>query len=363
MWHTLYARSIARQCSLQVSFRTLTSVAAEVNRNAVQPHVPVLLRETISALNVRPGQIFVDMTFGAGGHTRAILERGGRVVAIDRDPSVKSIATDLKKEFPNEFDFRTAKFTDIRHVLNEVDVRAGSVAGMVFDCGCSSMQMDQEARGFSASNPDGPLDMRMNPNDPDSPSAAQLVNSLSAYSLARIFKVYGEEKRCHRIANAIIAYRYEMKVIRTTGEFCRVVDAAFSDGTRRTDMLGRPTSNATKAMMALRIFVNDELNQLNHGLRLAADVVMDGGRVAVLSFHSLEDRIVKRHFAGVDMSEPISHSLSQKYRNAAGWHQPEELVQKWLPVFQHAVQPTEDEIERNPRSRSAKLRAALRNMG
>lgn len=365
MWRNMYSTNIRRYFKPRhwsrglVDFTVATAKSEQALSIQKRKHVPVLLRETISALNVRPDKTFVDMTFGAGGHTREILKRGAKVVAIDRDPSVESIATEFKEEFGSRFDFRVAKFTEIRNVLADAGVPAGSVSGILVDCGCSSMQMDS-ARGFSSSKPNSPFDMRMNPADPQGPTAAQLVNHLSAESLAKIFKTYGEEKYSRKIADAIISYRYEMKQIRTIGEFCQVVEAAFAPSHFRTDMIGRQVNLATKAIMGLRIFVNDELNQLNRGLHLMYDILHNEGQAVVISFHSLEDRIVKRHFSGVDMDEPVSHTIAQKYRNAGAWHKPTEMRPKWISIFKDVVTPSEDEIEQNPRSRSAKLRGAVK---
>jgi len=278
---------------------------------------------------------------------------------LDRDPTVLPKAEEFKKAFPERFDFTTAKFSQLREVLDHHGVAPCSVSGVVIDCGCSSMQMDS-ARGFSHSHsPSAPLDMRMNPSEADTLSAVHLVNTLDVPTLARIFKHYGEEKNAMKIATAISDYRYQMKQIRTTGELSGIVEAAFSEGHERTDSLGRKSGLATKVFMALRIFVNDELNQLNRGLLLVYEALRIGGRAAVISFHSLEDRIVKRHFAGIDMNEPVSRSISQKYRNSAAWHSAEELEPKWGTIHR-LVLPSEAEILMNPRSRSAKLRVSER---
>ncbi|XP_003739018.1 probable methyltransferase-like protein 15 [Galendromus occidentalis] len=342
--------------STPVSRFTRGHSTLQENVKAEKPlHTSVLLKESIDALLIEEDKTYVDMTFGAGGHTRAMLEQGARVVAIDRDPSVSELADEVKEEYKDRFDFGVSKFTDVRDVLSRHCVKMGSVSGVLIDCGFSSMQMDQP-RGFSISK-DGPLDMRMNPAEKDCPTAAALVNVLDAESLARIFKVYGGERNARKIAEAIVSYRYEMKRMRTTRELSEVVEAAFSEGHERRDSLGRFTSLATKIFMALRIFVNDELNELNRALYLSHQMLVPYGRAAVISFHSLEDRIVKRHFQGIDLDEPASQSISQKYKNSTAWHSEAEIVKTWIPIPKF-IAPSPDEVERNPRSRSAKLRVA-----
>ncbi|KAM7291964.1 12S rRNA N4-methylcytidine methyltransferase [Ixodes scapularis] len=197
-----------------------------------------------------------------------------------------------------------SRFSEVEETLEQLGVEPNSVDGAILDCGCSSMQFDDPSRGFGLST-NGPLDMRMDAERyPNEPTAADVVNSLDYESLARILKVYGEEKKAKKVAQAIVDSRFMMRSIDTTWELAQLVETALSDGLgERRDMLGRPTHLATKTFMALRIFVNDELNELNHALTVGRRLLRPGGRLAVLSFHSLEDRLVKRHFQTVDLMQ------------------------------------------------------------
>lgn len=329
-------------------------------------HTPVMLEEVIESLNIQDDQTILDLTFGAGGHTRCILEAASRVrvLALDRDPSAHRRAQEMAKQYPaGRLVPLLGRFSELGPLLSEQGLSEGSVDGALLDCGCSSMQMDDPRRGFGLAR-DGPLDMRMDAaRFPDEPTAADVVNSLDYDSLVKVLKVYGEEKRAKKVAQAIVDSRFMMKSLRTTGELARVVEAALDDFVvADEDLLGRPSHPATKTFMALRIAVNNELNELHWALgQLAQRWLRPGARLAVLSFHSLEDRIVKRHFQGVDVDEPVSKSIAQRHRNAAVWHSPEEMAAEgrrlWRPLGPLLL-PSVAEVERNPRSRSAKLRVA-----
>ncbi|XP_077529063.1 putative methyltransferase-like protein 15 homolog isoform X1 [Haemaphysalis longicornis] len=350
-------------------------------------HTPVMLQEVIESLNIQDDQTILDLTFGAGGHTRCILEaaRGVRVLALDRDPSAHGRAQEMAKHYPpGRLVPLLGRFSELGPLLAEQGLAEGSLDGALLDCGCSSAQMDDPRRGFGLAR-DGPLDMRMDAaRFPDEPTAADVVNSLDYDSLVKVLKVYGEEKRAKKVAQAIVDSRFMMKSLRTTGELARVVEAALDDCTREAvtcgsgrgapqpaphcrsagpaeDMLGRPSHPATKTFMALRIAVNNELNELHWALGLAQRWLRPGARLAVLSFHSLEDRIVKRHFQGVDVDEPVSKSIAQRHRNAAVWHSRDEMAAErrrlWRPLGPLQL-PSAAEVQRNPRSRSAKLRVA-----
>lgn len=328
-------------------------------------HTPVMLQEVIESLNIQDDQTILDLTFGAGGHTRCILEaaRGVRVLALDRDPSAHGRAQEMAKHYPaGRLVPLLGRFSELGPLLAEQGLAEGSLDGALLDCGCSSAQMDDPRRGFGLAR-DGPLDMRMDAaRFPDEPTAADVVNSLDYDSLVKVLKVYGEEKRAKKVAQAIVDSRFMMKSLRTTGELARVVEAALDDcAGPAEDMLGRPSHPATKTFMALRIAVNNELNELHWALGLAQRWLRPGARLAVLSFHSLEDRIVKRHFQGVDVDEPVSKSIAQRHRNAAVWHSRDEMAAErrrlWRPLGPLQL-PSAAEVQRNPRSRSAKLRVA-----
>lgn len=296
------------------------------------PHVPVLLDEVLAALSPLDGARIVDGTFGAGGYSRALLAAGASVIAIDRDPSVTRFATALKSEFPSRFNFVAGAFAELD------ELAAGPVDGVALDLGVSSMQLDEADRGFSFMR-EGPLDMRM---AADGDSAADLVNSLDEADLATLLFAYGEERKSRRIAHSIVAARADAPIA-TTAQLARLIEKA----------IGRKPGEAhpaTRSFQALRIAVNDEFGQLVEGLFAAERLLTEGGRLAVVTFHSLEDRIVKRFF-DPDKSGP-----------ARSRHLPQATAElhRWLDVAK-ARKPSAAEIARNPRSRSAILRSARRS--
>ena len=302
---------------------------------AAMPHIPVLLDEVIAALDPQPGDLVVDATFGAGGYTRALLGRGATVHAFDRDPDAILSGRNWPEagENPPRLVLHPRRFSEMASALREAGI--AQVDGVVMDIGVSSMQLDQAERGFAFSL-DGPLDMRMSQ---DGPSAADFVNTADEGMIADVLFQYGEERQSRRVARAIIAAR----PLATTGELARVVRKAL--GYRP----GAPKDPATRSFQAIRIHVNGELEELESGLAGAAGLLREGGRLAVVSFHSLEDRIVKRFLR--DVSETRSGSR----------HLP--LPEMRAPLFTRvakAVKPSEAEIARNPRARSSVLRSALR---
>jgi 16S rRNA (cytosine1402-N4)-methyltransferase len=302
-----------------------------------QPHIPVMLAEVLQALQPVQGQTIIDGTFGAGGYSRAILSSGAHVVALDRDPSVKPAAVKLAQEFPTQFELVETAFSKL------ADVVSGQVAnvvdGIVLDIGVSSMQLDEAGRGFSFRF-DGPLDMRMAANGK---TAADVVNSEGHGRLASIFSRLGEEKHAGRIATMILRKR-EIQHFTRTSELANAIEA----------LIGRKPGDrihpATRVFQALRIYVNDELGELALALEAAERALKPGGRLVVVTFHSLEDRIVKRF-------------LSDRGTQPAGSrHMPQASVLEptFLPIGKGIVPPSDAEIAVNPRSRSAKLRAAMR---
>ena len=297
------------------------------------PHAPVLLQEVLDALAPSAGQTIVDGTFGAGGYARGILASGAAVVAFDRDPSVAAHAQDLDGA---RFRLIEARFSEMAELLGD-----GGIDGVVLDLGVSSMQLDQAERGFSFMR-DVPLDMRMGAVGS---TAADLVNTLDAEELARIIFIYGEERQSRRIARAIVRRR-ETELFSRTLELADFIEAAL--GGRR----GAKTHPATRAFQALRIAVNEELSELEAGLIAAERVLKAGGRLCVVTFHSLEDRIVKGFFA------------VRAGRTPGGSRHAPPVESKHAPSFQlmfNGVRaPSESEMAVNPRARSAKLRAAVR---
>ena len=299
------------------------------------PHVPVMLPEVVEALAPGPGKTIVDGTFGAGGYSRALLEAGADVLALDRDPSAQRFADALLVEFPHSFSWRRRRFSEMEAELD------APCDGVALDLGVSSMQIDEPERGFSFMR-DGPLDMRMGD---EGPSAADLVNTAEPAELARIFFVYGEERQSRRIAAALVRRRALEPFTRTL-ELAESVEKAV--GGRR----GAPIHPATRVFQGLRIAVNQELAELEAGLDAAERMLKSGGRLAVVTFHSLEDRIVKAFFTERAGRMPAgSRHLPQV---AAGPPPTFELL------FKGARAPGPDELAANPRARSAKLRAGVR---
>ncbi len=298
------------------------------------PHTPVLLAEVLEALAPRPGQLIVDGTFGAGGYARAFLERGAEVAAFDRDPAARNYAAALASS--GRLSLTQDRFSTMAQHLGEA-----AADGVALDLGVSSMQLDEPARGFSLMR-DGPLDMRMGT---DGPTAAELVNEAEAGELARIFRDYGEERQARRIAGAIVRRRAEQPFARTL-DLAEVVERAL--GGRR----GAKLHPATRVFQALRIAVNAELEELEQGLAAAERVLKAGGRLAVVSFHSLEDRIVKTFLA--ERSGRVPGGSRHAPPLAKGPAPSFELI------FNGARGPTAAEAAANPRARSAKLRAAVR---
>lgn len=302
------------------------------------PHAPVLLAEVIAALAPRAGDVIIDATFGAGGYTRAILATGARVIALDRDPTVQPHADAVANDYPGRFRLVRTPFSGLAEAF--VDSGEARLDGAVFDIGVSSMQLDQAERGFSFMR-DGPLDMRMSD---EGETAADIVNGWDHGPMAHIFKLYGDERQSGRVATAILRRRVERPFERTL-DLAEVVEKAL--GGRRA-----PIHPATRVFQALRIAVNDELGQLRQGLEAAEAALSPGGRLAVVTFHSLEDRIVKAF-------------LTERTGNAPGGsrHAPvaiETRKPSFVLSFKGAREAGEAERAHNPRARSAKLRAAVR---
>jgi 16S rRNA (cytosine1402-N4)-methyltransferase len=296
-------------------------------------HHPVMLPEVLAALSPRDGGHYIDGTFGGGGYARAILEAADcTVLGIDRDPDAIARGLALAKEFGGRLTMMQGEFSAMEELAG-----ANSSDGVVLDIGVSSFQFDQAERGFSLRE-DGPLDMRMSKSGE---SAADVVNTVEEDELTRILRDLGEEKFARRVARAIIAAR----PLSRTAELADVVSKALGPAALR-----HPIHPATRTFQALRIQVNDELGELQRGLEAAERVLKSGGRVVVVAFHSLEDRIVKRFFAERGKPQP-----------AGSRHAPQTMPsrqQTFRLVTSKPQMPTEAEIARNPRARSARLRAA-----
>lgn len=346
------------------SHRCFSSILPNLQRKkSLQPHNPVMADETIEYLEPSESQLIIDMTFGAGGHTKRILESSPnvKVIALDRDPVAHSYAQQLSEEYPKRLIPILGRFSELPTLLTQNNVKQNTVDGILFDFGCSSMQFDVAERGFSVSK-NGPLDMRMDKDRcPDQPTAAEVLAKIEEYDLARILKVYGEEKNAKKIARAVIDLRYAVKKLETTKELADLVYATCG-GEIRIDKLDRPSHIATKTFQALRIFVNDELNEINYGMILAEKYLKIGGRLVTITFHSLEDTIVKRHLMGY--IDDVANPVALKYASHLMIHdksQIETLMESnWHQLHKHVLTPRFEEIENNPRSRSAKFRAAIK---
>ena len=298
------------------------------------PHVPVLLAEVVAALAPAPGERHVDATFGAGGYTRAILATGAEVVAFDRDPDALAAGRALEEAEGG----LTLVASDFSRLAEELDARdLAPVDGVTMDIGVSSMQLDQAERGFSF-QADGPLDMRMSR---EGPSAADFLNTADEEAIADVLYRYGEEPKSRRVARAVVAAR----PLETTAQFAAVVRKALGH---------RPHEKkdpATRAFQAVRIHVNRELDELEQGLVAAEKVLKPGGRLAVVTFHSLEDRMVKRFLRDRSGGAPAG----SRHLPAAGPGR--------APSFEitaRAIRAGEAEVAANPRARSATLRTARR---
>lgn len=308
--------------------------------NAGFEHRAVMLREAVDALDVGAGSRIVDATFGRGGHARAVLERlgpDGMLIAIDRDPQAVAAARALAEE-DGRISVHERPFDAIAEIVAAV-VPGGRVDGVLMDLGVSSPQLDDPERGFSFQH-DGPLDMRMGVGAPI--SAAQWIAKASTSDMTRVFRELGEERHAGRIARAIEQARSETPIV-TTGQLAAIVAAAHPSWER-------DKHPATRVFLAIRLHVNDELGQVRRGLGAAVDVLAEDGRLVVISFHSLEDRIVKRFMRDEERGDPVLRGLP-----VIGDHSGARLRR-----MGKAVRPGAAEVQANPRSRSATLRVAQR---
>lgn len=326
----------------------------------VPRHIPVLCREVLSGLSVN-GKTLLDMTFGCGGHTRALLDSGAaRVIVLDRDLTAYNTACDLSREYSGRVIPIHGQFSHIAQLMKSRGI--SKVDGVLFDLGLSSSQLDEASRGFSFSR-DGPLDMRMDRSDKN-PSAQQLVNQAPPQLIMSWLREFGEERAALRIVRALCAAR-EKKEISNTLELAQIIETAVP---RYGYMGSKKIHPATRTFQALRIVVNDEMEELKKGLVQAETLLAPGGRLAVISFHSLEDRIVKRFIQGYTGNELTQKRTSQlKLIIRSARRKQLEMIDtspvdrnpsRFNTINKSPITATEDEIAYNPRSRSAKLRIA-----
>lgn len=301
-------------------------------------HIPVLLAEVLEALSPHDGGHYVDGTFGGGGYTRAILEACDcRVLGIDRDPDAIKRGEALVAAYPGRLTLMHGAFSDMDRLLAEAGEEGTN--GVVLDLGVSSFQFDEPERGFSF-RADGPLDMRMST---DGMSAADFLNTADERAIADVLLQYGEERQARRIAKAIVKAR----PLSRTVELAELVSDVLGPAAQR-----HPIHPATRTFQALRIHVNDELGELTRALEAATSVLKPQGRLVVVSFHSLEDRIVKRFFTeyGKEAAQPSRHAPEVRHAHK----------QQYRLIGGKPIPPGETEVAANPRARSAKLRVAER---
>ncbi|KJV68889.1 16S rRNA (cytosine(1402)-N(4))-methyltransferase RsmH [Candidatus Neoehrlichia procyonis] len=289
-------------------------------------HIPVLLKEMINILSPQDGKIYVDATFGVGGYSRKILQSANcKVYAIDQDVAAEIFYNQLAQDFPGRISFCRDRFSRIKNIIYDFNI--DKVDGVIFDLGMSSVQLDDSSRGFSFMR-DGPLDMRMDTSSPV--NAEVLINTMSEEDMANIIYLYGGEKYARKVARAIVSARKE-KLIKSTRELASIISS----------VVHRSRFNnidpATRTFQAIRISVNDELEELEKGLKSASEILNSDGKIITVSFHSLEDRITKRVFQFLCNDIKTFKLLNKKI-----------------------IRPTLEELNNNPRSRSAKLRSILK---
>jgi 16S rRNA (cytosine1402-N4)-methyltransferase len=311
----------------------------EIDSGAWEYHRPVLLREVLGYLRPGPGKTLLDGTIGGGGHARAFLEAGAEVIGVDQDPDAIAESMASLAEFTSRLTLIRSNFADINRSLKEMGV--SGFDGILIDLGISSHQLDTPQRGFSFQH-SGPLDMRMGPNVPR--KASDLVNYAPEAELVRIFRDYGEEPAARRIAAEIVRIRVSHR-FSTTAELARAIEAVLP---RRG-----PRHPATRVFQALRVAVNDELGTIERALPLLAEQIKPGGRFAVITFQSLEDRLVKQFF----------RKVTQEWVDRPEWPEPKRNPSfGFRSLTSRPVEPSDRELAANPRSRSAKLRVIERNL-
>ena len=300
----------------------------------MRSHYPVLLSELISIITPQYGGTFIDCTFGQGGYTKKILEfKGTKVIGIDRDSDSHKKAEELKKEFENRFLFKNIKFSQ----LNNLNLKNENIKGVIFDLGYSYTQIKDPKKGLSFETI-GELNMKMGINDF---SAKEVINILDEKELAQIFKYFGEEKDSKRIAHNIVEDRVTREI--STEELVRIIESSKKKKNQKTH-------SATKIFQALRIFVNKEISELIYGLINATKVVKKDGVIAVVTFHSLEDKIVKYFFKNLTENKSVSRYMPKM----------EEKINSFKSVSKKPIIPSANEIQENPPSRSAKLRCVIK---
>lgn len=364
---TLYncMRRTLKTCgrALDVGKRANCSLSTIPNSSRKSGHIPVLANQVVKYIQPEKCQLIIDMTFGSGGHTRKFLEKSStvQVICLDRDPVAFSYAQQLQLQYPNQIIPLHGKFSDLPKLLQNHNITQNSVDGILFDFGSSSMQFDDPTRGFALSK-DGPLDMRMDTSDDENVTAADVLAHASERDLQKILKIYGDESQAKKIAKALVETRTSYRCLKTTSELRNLIETVLENSIR-LDKLGRYAHVSTKVFQALRIFVNNELNEINYAMFIAQRYLKLGGVMVTLSFHSLEDTIVKRHVSG-NVSDNVANELPMKFFSFNTTFPQDSLEEFkpscWRPINKHVITPDDLEIASNPRSRSAKLRACVK---
>lgn len=350
-------------------------------------NLPVLPREVASALRPRDGQLYLDMTFGAGGHTRTLLASKAdiKVIALDRDP----VAYEKAVQLAQETDFRVlpllGRFSDAPELLKEIGVRKGQLSGIIMDIGPSVDQLEDANRGFNP-NLEGPLDMRMDGQRlPGMATAADVINTLDTDSLTKVLKAYGENKYARKIAQSIVDARFMMLSIKTTTQLVQLVSSIVANDVR-LEVEGRPSAAATNVFRSLRMFVNNELNEIDYaiekmrqflvldpkvrnvsklGSMTAEEMGVSGGVMVVLCSNALEDRIVKDHVLlsyQQDDNDPYTQKGFNYLESPTDTEIRKQLERKWLPLEKFVLFPSEEEILTNPTGKTTRLRCAMRRL-
>ncbi|XP_053207698.1 probable methyltransferase-like protein 15 homolog [Panonychus citri] len=351
-------------------------------------HVPIMCNELVELFNPQDGQLFIDMTFGSGGHSKALLASGKdiKIIGMDRDPLAYKYAHRLAEKTNGQVIPLLAKFSQLPGLLDKHGIQKGSIQGIIMDLGASAMQMADPSRGFSF-NSEGPLDMRMDGKYCNvSITADDVINSLDVKDLTKIFKIYGCEKLAAKYANAIIDCRVMMKRISSTIELANLIDSLASGHV--IEDVERDRTSATRVFQGLRIFVNNELNELNYGLKKMRDYLFrddkvtqlyknnldnmkaikdeirasTSGKLAVISYNRLEDTLTKRHLQGTDIDNPLTHQPPQLFNSRL--HKPTDqqmeriVFKKWFSLSK--IASSQQEIEQKSLTYPAKLRVAIR---
>lgn len=314
-----------------------------------QAHIPVMVNEMLDYLSPKDGEIYIDATFGAGGYTKAILNKAKcNVIAIDQDPNVEKYRQEIYQIYPEQFRFFYLNFTDINKATTE------QIDGIVFDIGVSTIQLKDANRGFSFDS-DGPLDMRMNPNDNSCKTAKEIIDSSSEKELADIIFYYGEETRARKIAKAIISEN-KKNSIQTTKQLTNIIHKSI--GATKTGKI----NSATKTFQALRIAVNNELEAFNIALEKSIEMLKVGARIVVVTFHSLEDSIAKSFFKKYTCKNIARSKYASEARIAVDANLSGLNANCKLDLLnKKPLTPKREEIKSNPSARSAKIRAGIKN--